>query len=308
MITSENIYFLFHFIFRCAYYAIGGNQMDTNTNFMIIGGDDRFTHMEEYMKEKDYNVKRIFPGDWIADDFNKYNVFILPVPATRDNVNINTPLVSECFYFGDFIRLLPNNATVCGGLLPDIWVEKLKFKGIKVFDYYKNDALKEKNAIPTAEGVIGLLISSLPKTIDGLALIVTGYGKCGKAIAKRLQLLGARVTVCIRDKKHIKELIRNRISYCFVDSLKEHIGSADVIINTVPARLIGKELLDCLSPGGLIIEIASAPFGVDFDYAAQKKINVIKAGSLPGRTAPKTAGKIIFQTINDYLRGDLYDS
>ena len=54
----------------------------------------------------------------------------------------------------------------------------------------------------------------------------------------------------------------------------------------------------------MIIEIASAPFGTDFDCASEYGINTIKAGSLPGRISPETAGKIISDTVLAYYRSD----
>ena len=44
----------------------------------------------------------------------------------------------------------------------------------------------EENAIATAEGAIAQLICHSPYNIEGAKIIVTGYGYCGKAIAKKL--------------------------------------------------------------------------------------------------------------------------
>ena len=54
----------------------------------------------------------------------------------------------------------------------------------------------------------------------------------------------------------------------------------------------------------VIIEIASAPFGIDFDCATELGINAIKAGSLPGRISPETAGEIICDTVLSYYWSD----
>ena len=47
----------------------------------------------------------------------------------------------------------------------------------------------------------------------------------------------------------------------------------------------------------LFIEIASSPFGIDFQAAKEYAFDVIKANSLPGKVAPKTAGEIIGRSI-----------
>lgn len=51
-----------------------------------------------------------------------------------------------------------------------------------------------------------------------------------------------------------------------------------------------------------IIELASAPYGVDFEAARKNGIDVIRASGLPGKYTPKTAGEIIGKRIEELLR------
>lgn len=276
-----------------------------NENIMIIGGDCRFSYMKKILENMGYNVKRIYPGEYRADDFSVCSLFILPVPVSRDNINLNTPMAGEQFYFGDFIRLLPEGVTVAGGMILPEWEEKLKQKNLTVFDYYKDETLTVKNAIPTAEGVIGILINSLPSTIDGLKCAVTGYGRCAKEICKKLKCLGADVTVAARSDKNLNEAITDGMNVCRLSEFYKNCSDMNAIINTVPSRVIDEAVLSHLQQDTVVIEIASAPFGIDFNCAERYNINVIKAGSLPGRTAPETAGKIICDTVLQFYRGDI---
>lgn len=275
-----------------------------NKKIMIIGGDCRFSYMTTILESEGYTAKRIYPGEYRADDFSDCSLFILPVPVSRDKININTPLAGENFYFRDFIRLLPENSTVAGGLWSSEWKEMLEERNIKVFDYYKKEDLAIKNAIPTAEGVIGILVNSLPVTIDGLSCAVTGYGKCGKELARKLKKLGADITVVARNEKNLTEAENDAMKICELKNLENQCNDFDVIINTVPVKIIDEKIISKMKKNTVIIEIASAPFGTDFDCASKYGITVIKAGSLPGRTAPKTAGKIISDTILRFYRGD----
>lgn len=279
-----------------------------NENIMIIGGDSRFSYMKPILEGKGYSVKRIYPGEYRADDFTNCTLFILPVPVSRDNMNISTPLAGENFYFGDFIRLLPEKCTVAGGLWKSEWLERLEEKNITVIDYYQNNELAVKNAIPTAEGVMGILINTLPVTIDSLSCAITGYGRCGKELAKKLRLMGADVTVAARSEESLNEANKNGLKTCRISEFHSVCSNFKAIINTVPSRIIGKDIISALRSDCVIIEIASSPFGTDFDCAAEYGINVIKAGSLPGRTAPETAGQIICDTVLKLYRGDNYGS
>lgn len=276
--------------------------MKNNINFMIIGGDSRFSYIRTILENKGYTAKRIYPGDYRADDFQTTDVFILPVPVTRDNININTPLAGEYFYIGDFLRLLPENCIVAGGLFSDDLSEKLTNKNIRVFDYYKDEKLTEENAIPTAEGVLGILINAVPSTINGLPCAVTGYGKCAKAIIKTLRCLGADVTVFARNLNDIKDAVNRGLKAFSFNEMSREANSFDAVINTVPARVICKEIINNLRKDCVLIEIASAPFGIDFDAAKERGINTIKAGSLPGRICPKTAGEIICNSVLSFIR------
>ena len=282
----------------------GGKVMSDKHNFMIIGGDCRFSYIKKVLNEKGFDAVRIYPGEYRADDFDKADIFILPVPVSRDNVNINAPLADETFCFGDFIRLLPENCIVAGGLWCDDQREKLESKGVKVFDYYKDEDLAKKNAVPTAEGDIGILIDTLPVTIDSLKCAVTGYGKCGSVLCKKLKALGADITAAARSEQNLKTAEKDGIQTCPVSDFGKIADRFDVIINTVPARIIDENIISKLKKDCTIIEIASAPFGVDFDCAARYGINTVKAGSLPGKTSPQTAGAIICDTVLKFFGSD----
>ncbi len=280
--------------------------MKNKPEFIIVGGDSRFSYMENILKTKGYNAKRIYPGSYTADDFSKANVFILPVPVSRDGKNINTPLSDEQFYIGDFLRLLPKNCIVAGGMIGDEVTQLLKAKNIDVFDYYKSEMLTEKNASITAEGAIGVIINSYRAAVENLKCAVTGYGRCGKAICEKLSDLGAEITAVVRSDKSYTDAEKNGLNACYLSDFAAVCNTFDVIINTVPVRIISEEILSKVSSDCLLIEIASSPFGIDFDCAKKLKINTIKAGGLPGRTSPFTAGKIICDEIINYYWGDEY--
>lgn len=280
--------------------------MKNKPKFMIIGGDCRFSYMKDILESKGCATKRIYPGGYKADDFSDCDVFVLPVPVSRDNVNINTPLAGEQFYFGDFLRLIHENCIVAGGMFTQEQLEKLKNKNVTVFDYYKNDELTIKNAVPTAEGVIGILINALPVTINSMKCCVTGYGRCGSVLCKKLKALGADVTCAARSEQNLSTAKTDGMKTCNISCLDRECNDFDAIINTVPSIVIDKNIISTLKKDCVIIEIASAPFGVDFDSAAEYGINTIKAGSLPGRTSPMTAGEIICDTVLSFYRSGRY--
>ena len=88
------------------------------------------------------------------------------------------------------------------------------------------------------------------------------------------------------------------------DELTTEVNDFDVMINTVPVKVLGDAQLSKLNPDCVLVEVASAPFGIDFQSAKEKAFKVVKAGSLPGKVAPKTAGEIIGRSILPIIKGD----
>lgn len=82
-----------------------------------------------------------------------------------------------------------------------------------------------------------------PYNIDEAKVLVTGYGYCGKAIAKRLGALGARVTVLARRKEARKEAKGDGFyAVDFAFGPEEAMGAA-MVVNTVPALVVTEKII-----------------------------------------------------------------
>ena len=73
------------------------------------------------------------------------------------------------------------------------------------------------------------------------------------------------------------------------------------MVNTVPARVLGRTELEDLRTDCLILDLASKPGGVDLSAAGELGLTVIWALSLPGKVAPVAAGAAIPNTIYNML-------
>ena len=65
-------------------------------------------------------------------------------------------------------------------------------------DYFAREELTIRNAIPTAEGCLGILLRQRKRTLWGSGVLVTGFGPVGQALGPRLAALGADVTIAAR--------------------------------------------------------------------------------------------------------------
>jgi dipicolinate synthase subunit A len=174
---------------------------------------------------------------------------------------------------------------------------------VRLLSYMNRDDIAILNAIPTAEGAIKIAIEETDITIHGAKIAVLGLGRIGIPLARRLHLLGAKVygfelssVNCARARD---------VGVVETAPIKEFMESAsdfDLIFNTIPAKVITAEIISCLRKETVIIDLASAPGGTDFSSAEENGIKAILALGLPGKTAPKTAGRIIGQVISGIIR------
>ncbi len=234
---------------------------------------------------------------------------ILPLPATADGVrvpsietNTQTPHIREELRLTKLFEMLTPGTLLLAGKPNEVLKSMARDTNVKLIDYYDCEEIQIKNAIPTAEGAIALAMKELPITLYGSELTVLGYGRIGQRLASILHALGARVTVAARSQK---DLTWAKIAGCTTQNITEYLDNppaADVIFNTIPTPLLTKEVLEKLTDSTLIIELASAPGGVDLAAIRTCPQKIIRAASLPGRVAPRSAGKILFETIFRILK------
>lgn len=282
------------------------------TDFTVLGGDKRLLYMAEDLTEQGFHVT-VFGFDKEKDGcdtafyknlctvLNNAKALILPVPVSRDGVNVNAPFSNADIPLSTVIDCVNADCRVFCGMAKEV-SDKFFKKGIRVYDYAARDEFSVRNAVPTAEGVCEILIRELPITLRGAKIFITGYGKTARAAAKLFSSLGSHVTVAARRCSSLAFAKSDGCEALYIRELYRHIHKADAVINTVPARIIDEKIIDSIRIDCPLVEIASAPYGIDFDYAEKRGIRVINAPSLPGKTSPKTAGIIIGDTVLNILR------
>ncbi len=279
----------------------------TDKTILILGGDNRSLYLGEYLEKQHFHVcyyafNQADCYENLTDAVNEADFIILPLPLSRDRVTLNAALFDGTITLSEIFALSVSGKMFFGGQMPKSFCEELEARGAEWCDYMQLDELAIYNAVPTAEGVVQILIEELPITIHGMKCAVTGYGRVGKILAQTLKALGAEVTVFARKQKDFADAFAKNIIPKDFSSLSADYHNFDALINTVPQRVLNAKELDNLNPECVLIEVASAPFGIDFQSAKERAFNVIKAGSLPGKVAPESAGEIIGRSILPIIR------
>ena len=126
---------------------------------------------------------------------------------------------------------------------------------------------------------------------------MAGFGRVGHVTAQRLLALGARVTVCARSPEALAWAAALGCTTLPLSDLEDAPRAFDLVINTIPAPVFPRAVLARLDPC-LILDLASAPGGVDFPAAAELGHQAIHALALPGKTAPVSAARAILATVD----------
>jgi len=270
-----------------------------NLVFSVLGGDDRHLMLFDMLCADGYEVigYNLPRKQNTISDLNKIiavsDIIILPLPVTKDGRTLHgSPKTDLCTLFS----LCENKAVFAGKVSRDI-VKLSKDKNITLIDYFASESMNIMNSIPTAEGALEIAMNNTDFTIFESRCLVAGYGRIGKILASYLSCLGADVFVAARKESDFSYIRTHRYTPVSFKNLSECVQDMDIIFNTVPAIVFDKAVLSNIKPKTLLIDLASTPGGVDYNTAKQLDINVISALSLPGKAAPRTAAKIIKDTI-----------
>ena len=137
-------------------------------------------------------------------------------------------------------------------------------------------------------------------TLHGSSCLVAGFGRIGKALCLMLRGMGAHVTASARSRADLAWIEVFGCEPIHTDDIFDH-GQYDLVFNTIPAMVFSRKVLAKANTGTILIDLASAPGGVDFEAAGKLHIKAVQALSLPGRVAPKAAAEIIKSTIYNMM-------
>ena len=276
--------------------------------FTFIGGDSRQIYMSGYFRKSGYETEIFHSPDVtinsnadMRESIASSQGIILPLPLTTDGVYLNSSAKMK-ETIDDIISMMNETHVVFGGLVSKATESRFARKGIKIYDYFKRDDVAIMNAVPTVQGIVKTIIDNVDYTINSSKCAVIGYGKTAGVTADILKSLGADVTVCARKNSDLAKAQTKRLNTCLIKDFHTISHSFDIIINTVPAMILDRKLLETLKQNTLIIDIASSPYGTDFAAAKKLGLNALLCPSLPGKVAPRTAGEIIAKGVFNIIR------
>lgn len=278
-------------------------------NIVIVGGDKRQKYLKEYLSNQGHEVYSYGLFDW-DDDADKLkgmikdnSAIILPLPATRNGKAVNMPFSKKEISVDRLVSFLGKDNIVFGGIIKAELLSRLRETETPFVDYY-DDSIVEKNAVLTAFGTLKIILEHIDFALPLGKYAITGYGRVAKETASILTSLSCDVTVFARNPSQREDAKIKGCSAYPLTQLPDFAKNFDLFINTVPSQIITDEVIKNMKKDSKIIELASSPYGVEFDIARKYGVDVVKAFSLPGKYTPKTAGEIIGKRIEEFLQGE----
>lgn len=237
----------------------------------------------------------------LRDAIDESDVVVGPLPCSNDNENLNAPFHSCRIPMSDVFKSMTKNQLYIAGRISEKIAHLAQVYNVYTIDILEREEMSVLNAIPTAEGAIQIAMEELPITLHESNILVLGFGRIGKILAKMLLGLGANVFVEARKYSDIAWIRSYGFKPVMLPELENYLPGMDAIFNTVPSTLLDATLLPQVNRECLIIDLASKPGGVDFEKARQQGLKVIWALSLPGKVAPVTAAKFIKDTVYNII-------
>ena len=184
----------------------------------------------------------------------------------------------------EILQLLPQDLTVLGGNLTHPMLA-----GCEKYDLLQEEQYLAENAELTAQCALRLLLNLLPVHLAGVPILVIGWGRIGKCLAKKLQLLGARVFVAARKETDRAMLCALGYEALSMEQMKASLSQYRVILNTAPTPVLSGEEMKACRPDSFQIDLASV--------SGLEGKDVLWARGLPGKYLPESSGSLIAGAI-----------
>ncbi len=227
----------------------------------------------------------------LKEGIEKAQIIVAPIPFSSNGETINTPFSKEKINIEDLLKSHKSKMLIAGNINPEI-KEKLDKEYLDVIDVMKREELAILNTIATAEGTIKVAIENTDEILQGKRILILGFGRVAKIVANKFSMLSANVTCSARKISDLAWIKAYGYDAININDMIYDLKDFDIIINTVPQVIIGERELKHMDPNVLLIDLASAPGGIDSKMAINMGLKFVWALALPRKSCTKFICKI----------------
>jgi len=176
--------------------------------------------------------------------------------------------------------------------------------GITLHEYEWDVDLMLLRGPAIVEGVLKVIIENTQITIHKANICLVGQGTIGSLLTNTLVGLGAYVHVAARNPVQRAAAYAAGAESLTLEQLSEYLPKMDIVIGSVPKRLLEKDQLMLLPKHALLVDVAAPPGTIDRDAAAQLGLKTVWARGM-GSRAPITVGRSQWSGISRRIEGIL---
>ena len=261
--------------------------------YIIIGGDERFAWLARLLRRHGRDAGTLYrepvPGvpALLPDALASAQTAVINYPPRLNGTEPD---------FRGIAQALPESARLllCGPKHLDGRADG------RTVDLWADEALQRDNAELTAEGAICAAMRASRRALRDTRCMVIGRGRIGRALAERLAALGARVTVASRSAEKRHRAGADGADAVDTGRIAEALPGCGLIFNTAPATVLDAAALAFADEDAMIIDLASAPYGVDLRAAWKRGLRAWREPGLPGRYCPHSAAQALMDAIMRY--------
>ena len=260
-----------------------------DVRLIAIGGDMRMNGLVRAAQRAGYVCEHVKTEEELLEISGSAEAAVLPWPRS---------FLGDRVFHAEIARdTLAEHLPACEYLMGG-GLDGCRFPRAKsMVDPAKDEVLLTVNAKLTAEGATAALLSGYPDALMGRTCLITGFGRIAQALTLRLAALELFVIVCARNEEQMRMAHRMGAHPVPLQQLSAAAVQADIVLNTIPARVFGSDALAQMKPGVRYIELASAPYGADPEVAAKNGVTMEIMSGIPGKYAPERAGEALFDAL-----------
>ncbi|GAB2563116.1 dipicolinic acid synthetase subunit A [Gracilibacillus alcaliphilus] len=281
--------------------------MDKTKRLAIIGGDARYLPMIHALNREENLHIQLLGFEQVEQSYtqamkteltnlntDQLKGVILPITGIDDEGYVEAVFSDQSIQLTEeWFQSLPEDCVIFTGISNPTLDRYTENANLQLIELMYRDEVAIYNSIPTAEGTVMLAIQHTNVTIHHANVYIFGYGRVGETTANCFAGLGANISVVSKSGADLARVYERGWQGYSMEEAGKYISDCQILINTIPSKVVDASLLQQMNSQSLIIDLASKPGGIDFNYADSIGIKTIHALGLPGMVAPKTAGEIL---------------
>ncbi|MBR0725000.1 dipicolinate synthase subunit DpsA [Bradyrhizobium manausense] len=239
----------------------------------------------------DEGIEGVYHATDAADALKGADIALFPIPGISAEGALFAPKCPE--------RIIPTREMLAG-MRPSAniilgWADRnlkthCEALGITLHEYEWDVDLMLLRGPAIVEGVLKVIIENTQITIHKSNVCLVGQGTIGSLLTKTLVGLGARVHVAARNPVQRAAAYAAGADVLTLEQLPAILPGTDILIGSVPKRLLERDQLVLLPKHALLVDVAAPPGTIDRDAAAELGLKAVWARGM-GARAPITVGR-----------------